>query len=114
MIPRGEKYPHWKEYLRQWKQSDSGRLSLLKWQLKRFNLTVDNYHSLSQQQNHVCYLCSKPNMRKGKQERLGVDYDHVTGQVRKLLCDPCNRILGYIEKNPDLVHRMLQYLKDHA
>lgn len=39
------------------------------------------------------------------------DHDHTTGKVRGLLCNPCNLILGKIEKRPGFIENTLRYLE---
>ena len=62
--------------------------------LQKYGMTPDDYLSLLAKQNGVCAICSKP----PKNNRLAVDHDHDTGEVRGILCHPCNRHVGYFEK----------------
>lgn len=63
--------------------------------LKRlYRLTVEEYNQMLESQGGVCACCGcTPNPKKG----LCVDHDHVTGAIRKLLCDRCNIAIGYLE-----------------
>lgn len=55
-------------------------------------LTMDQYEEMLKLQNYVCAICGSPDSRiKRKSPRpLVVDHDHKTGEIRGLLCDPCN------------------------
>ena len=38
------------------------------------------------------------------------DHDHITGKFRGWICDRCNKVLGLVEDNPDLLKEMIKYL----
>jgi len=54
-----------------------------------------------------CVIC-------GSDEKLVVDHDHVTGQVRGMLCNHCNRGLGHFRDDPLLLEFAAQYLLANA
>jgi hypothetical protein len=50
-----------------------------------------------------CVIC-------GSGEKLVVDHNHLTGKVRGLLCNHCNRGLGHFRDDPMLLEFAAQYL----
>jgi hypothetical protein len=65
-------------------------------------------------QHDVCAICHEPETveKYGRVQPLSVDHDHVTGQVRRLLCNSCNRGIGYFRDNPVLLRAAAEYLED--
>ncbi|TMD23132.1 MAG: hypothetical protein E6I99_07910 [Chloroflexi bacterium] len=63
-------------------------------------------------QNTLCAICRCPSNStyKGRMRQLGVDHDHLTGQIRGLLCNGCTAGLGYFRNNPDFLLAAAQYL----
>lgn len=74
-----------------------------------YGITLEQFNEMYQNQNGLCYICSKEIV--GKQVK--VDHNHSTGQVRKLLCHNCNTALGLLGENPSVFYRCAEYLKDH-
>jgi hypothetical protein len=77
--------------------------------LKNYGITLENYDILLESQKGVCAICftNKP----GNKKRFSVDHDHKTGKVRGLLCDKCNRGLGYFNDNFEILEKAIKYLK---
>lgn len=80
----------------------------------KFGLSIDEYNKILAQQNSKCAICHKEpfgddRYRAGK--NLAVDHDHVTGKVRGLLCDLCNRALGQFQDSPEFLRRAAQYVE---
>ena|ERR1700688_2837871 len=62
---------------------------------KFFNLTIALWDIIAAYQNHVCFVCCKP---QPSGRRLAVDHSHQSGLLRALLCSTCNRALGRMER----------------
>lgn len=64
---------------------------------RTYGLKPIEYKALYAAQGGRCYVCRRA---AGKTKRLGVDHDHLTGEVRGLLCtgslnaNTCNRLIG--------------------
>jgi hypothetical protein len=73
-----------------------------------YGLSVEKYNSMSEEQDHKCFICGS--IPSGKSKKLVVDHCHKTGEIRKLLCITCNVQLSKFESNPDFVQKIIQYL----
>ena len=71
------------------KRQDASYLATVKY---RYKLSSADYYALRELQQGRCAICHVNEEEMG--ERLAVDHNHVTGDVRGLLCRPCNRNLG--------------------
>lgn len=79
----------------------------LKWQ---YGLTFDQYEALVAKHGGLCGICKQPQQDPQKQ-RLCVDHDHQTGEVRGLLCSACNFGIGFFRDNIATLESALAYLK---
>ena len=78
--------------------------------LKKYGITEEQYNKLAAKQGGVCALCGKPPTGNGPNKRLAVDHHHDSGQVRGLLCGPCNTGLGLFRDDPDVLAAAARYL----
>jgi len=84
---------------------DCDRLYQREWKLKsNYLMSQEEYAIMLEAQGKKCYLCKSS-------KKLVVDHDHNTGKVRGLLCDLCNRGLGYFKDNPDVLIAAAKYVK---
>lgn len=83
--------------------------------LKRnFGIDLQYYDDLLKQQHGCCAICLKPSACKsisGGIKSLGVDHCHKTGIVRGLLCDHCNRGIGLLRDDPNILNSAISYLQ---
>jgi len=77
---------------------------------KQYNLTPADYQLMYDAQGGLCASCGlPPGERSGKVLRLSVDHNHTTGEVRELLCGPCNVALGNLRDDPERIRKLLVY-----
>lgn len=74
---------------------------------RRYNISQEDYDLMFKKQGEKCAICG----RGEKQNSLSVDHDHETGEIRGLLCPPCNRAIGILGDDIVGVERALHYLK---
>ena len=74
------------------------------------NMSYERYEEILLQQNNCCKICG---IHKSKIKRsLAVDHDHTTGEVRGLLCDKCNNLLGKVKENIFILESAIEYLQN--
>lgn len=98
-----------------WRAEHPNRYKEEKWGANlhvNYGITRADYLHMLEQQGGVCALCKKPETG-GRSSRLHVDHNHVTGEVRALLCHRCNIGLGMFQENPLLLQQAIEYLDAH-
>lgn len=75
-----------------------------------YGLAPGDYQRLYAAQGGVCAICGPWSGRNGASRRLSVDHNHATGEVRGLLCRPCNTLVGQFRDNPAVFARGADYL----
>lgn len=71
----------------------------------RYGITEEQYQEMLVSQEGKCAICSRV------LQRPHVDHDHATGHVRGLLCDNCNRGIGHLQENTEVLAAAIKYLK---
>ena len=94
-------------YNRKWYKHNPERM--LRYRLKgKFGLTIERFQEMLRQQDGVCAICKEHDKIN---HRLSVDHNHVTGQVRGLLCTACNGMLGLAKDRPGTLRSGADYLE---
>ncbi len=78
---------------------------------KGIDINHEKFEQLSESQNYRCAICGGVEIINGKTIRLSVDHCHKTNQVRGLLCGNCNRGIGLLKDDPELLIRAVAYLR---
>ena len=75
-------------------------------QLKiKYDISAYDYEEMLRRQGNVCAIC-----KEGSDKVFHVDHDHCTGEVRGLLCKPCNVGLGWFRDNRKALLEASEYL----
>lgn len=78
------------------------------WNLMRnYGITKEEYDRILAEQGGVCGICGKDDPN----QKLSVDHNHETGKVRGLLCSTCNRGIGLLNDDVDVLKRAIYYLE---
>lgn len=78
---------------------------------RRFGITEAELDALLAAQRNRCAIC-KSDKPYGSGD-WHIDHDHVTGQVRGLLCSKCNLALGLLGDDPKVIAAALRYANRH-
>lgn len=81
-----------------------------KYQLAIYGLTEESYKDLFESQSGLCAICST-DRPTGRWKVFAVDHCHITGKVRGLLCNECNRGMGLLRDNAELLRKAAAYLE---
>lgn len=78
---------------------------------KTYGISAEEYEALYKAQGGHCAICERST---GRTRRLAVDHNHKTGEVRGLLCKPCNSygIGMFARDNPEILDRAANYLRN--
>jgi hypothetical protein len=73
----------------------------------KYSLSMDE---VAEMRATGCAICGSMG-GVGRHGQLHIDHDHVTGEVRGVLCHECNTGIGKLRDDPDLLLAAVDYLK---
>lgn len=127
---RRENRDHIKNYNRQWSEGNEDRRSYMTeynrklWadpefrKLERerklfaqYRMTENDFNRMWKEQNGNCAICEVPMLPRGKKRfSASIDHNHETGEVRGLLCSRCNKGIGSLRDDPEVLQKAADYL----
>lgn len=72
-------------------------------------ISLEEYERRLSEQNG-CAICGTTSPKGG----WHLDHDHTTGKRRKFLCNPCNRGIGYLQDDVEILKKAINYLNEHS
>ena len=75
----------------------------------KYGITPEQYEEMLAAQGGVCAICKKGDP-KHKSDNWPIDHNHSTGEVRGLLCSPCNTLIGLAQEDVDILMSAAAYL----
>jgi len=95
-----------------YKNSVKGKIVSKKIRLKYYyGITLEEYEKMVEKQNGVCKICN--NIPRGRYNSFHIDHCHTTNKIRGLLCDSCNRMLGFAKDNIIIFANAIKYLEEN-
>lgn len=80
---------------------------------RRYGITRDDYNRMLAEQDGECAICCTKEVGRKGHTYFHVDHCHTTGKIRGLLCDRCNRGMGYFKDNSCILREAAYYLEKH-
>lgn len=75
---------------------------------RRYGVNRAAFEALLDRQGGLCAICREPLTQPV------VDHCHDSGQVRGLLCDPCNKGLGHLRDDARILYAAGAYVVRHS
>lgn len=109
-LRKGKDSPNFKHGLSQNRETEEYKIYQREcYDKSKYNLLPEQKAEMIKSQDNKCAIC---NYSFG--QKIGdmhVDHCHTTGKVRGLLCDKCNRGLGYFCDEPDILSKASDYVR---
>lgn len=89
---------------------------------RKFGIPESEYETIMfdlwNDQKGCCAICGTLGTSYGKQTKedpttLHLDHNHTNGQLRSLLCFPCNNAIGLLQDSPELCSKASDYLQQY-
>lgn len=77
---------------------------------ERYGISLDEYNYMLLEQGGTCAMCPATAL----DEVMCVDHNHATGDVRAILCKPCNTMLGMAKDSTERLQAGIDYLEEHG
>jgi len=78
---------------------------------RKYGITHSEFLALIQQQKNSCAICFQQ-LKGGIKTHL--DHCHRTKKIRGVLCNNCNRGIGYLQDSNEILESALKYLKKYS
>ena len=79
---------------------------------RTYGISENEYNAMILSQNNSCIICGKEFSSIWGADAPVVDHCHITGKVRGILCNECNRGLGYFHDNKEALMNAINYLSN--
>ena len=77
---------------------------------RKYGISMRDYEELLAKQDFGCAICGSHCPGGRWKTVFSVDHDHETGEVRGLLCQPCNLLLGNSGDDIEVLRAAINYL----
>ncbi len=78
------------------------------WMVKRYGVTPEEFDRMFRDQGCVCACCGTD--KPGHKHGWIIDHDHVTGEIRGVVCHGCNVGFRAFKDDPEWMMKAIQFL----
>jgi hypothetical protein len=82
--------------------------------VRKYGVEITWFDEQLKTQSNACVCCKRQFEWGNKQTTPHVDHCHTTGNVRGILCNRCNTVLGLCQDNKELFTNLKRYLECHG
>jgi len=111
---RDDRVSRYKKCVSRWKRENQNADKKIDWNMKSmYGIGLREYNKMHLAQEDKCAICGSEDVGRKDVIRFAIDHCHETGKIRGLLCAHCNKALGCMKDNPDLLRKAADYLEMH-
>lgn len=80
-----------------------------------YGVGLNYFQAKLKKQGGACGACKRnvKSVWRGKEVNMALDHNHETGEPRGVLCIKCNRALGLLEDDQEIISGLLSYIKKY-
>ena len=75
-----------------------------------YGITPEKKQEMINEQEGCCAICHEPFGNR----RICIDHNHITGKIRRILCNNCNSILGMSNERILVLESAIEYLRRYG
>ena len=92
-----------RKYYKEHKREIAGKHTM-----RTYGITIDDKEDILAGQDYQCAICGKRLPLLGHDTHI--DHNHDTGEIRGILCNGCNNILGNAKDSVKILEKAIEYL----
>lgn len=103
-----------KEYHNEYRKRDDVQQWFFEKNLRlNYGITENDFLELWENQDGKCMICDTNLIPRGRKHNcVAIDHNHLTDEIRGLLCRGCNSGIGHFKDNPEVLIAAANYLKE--
>jgi hypothetical protein len=78
-----------------------------------YGITLAQFEEIFEAQDYKCAICFCPLDIDGESSKAHLDHNHTTGKIRQILCVRCNKGIGYLQEDTDIMQSAIDYINLH-